>query len=86
MMRQLASLWTPNKVNNVHFEVSNVHFLVNKFFSLLHDLTHVVPRQIIFEKLADLFGVLISLDKVIDTNEYLNDHWTLYKRYAMPLF
>ena len=37
--------------------------------------------QPVFEKLADLLGVLITLDETIRYNEHLLPHWQLYRRY-----
>ena len=36
--------------------------------------------QPVFEKLADLLGVLITLDEIIRYNENLLQHWQLYRR------
>jgi hypothetical protein len=44
--------------------------------------TYGLGAQPVFEKLADLLGVLITLDEIIRYNDNLQQHWQLYKRYA----
>ncbi|CAI9722200.1 Hypothetical predicted protein [Octopus vulgaris] len=39
-----------------------------------------VHFQIVFEHLGDLLTVLITLDKIIENQALLKEHWTLYKR------
>lgn len=36
--------------------------------------------QTVFEHLADVLGVLITMDELIQGHTTLLDHWTLYKR------
>ena len=39
-----------------------------------------VHFQSVYEHLADLLTVLITLDHIIENHATLKDHWTLYKR------
>ncbi|XP_055882277.1 WASH complex subunit 4-like isoform X2 [Biomphalaria glabrata] len=39
-----------------------------------------VHFQVVFEHLADLLTILITLDRIIELHPSLKDHWTLYKR------
>ena len=91
MMQQLAALYTPTGRNAVGLDVRNVHFAVclpteiarppvpslraHSAFSFLRAML-----QPVFEKLADLLGVLITLDEIIRYNENLLQHWQLYRR------
>ncbi|XP_067685139.1 WASH complex subunit 4-like isoform X2 [Haliotis asinina] len=45
----------------------------------LIDVTDV-HFQVVFAHLADMLGVLITLDEIVDNHASLKDHWTLYKR------
>lgn len=37
--------------------------------------------QTVFEHLAGLIGVLITLDEIIDASHTLKEHWKQYRRY-----
>ena len=39
--------------------------------------------QTVFEHLASLLGVLITLDEVIDASHTLKEHWRQYRRYLI---
>ena len=40
---------------------------------------HFIPM---FEHLADLMKVLMTLDEIIQSHTVLKEHWVLYKRYV----
>lgn len=44
----------------------------------------VLFAQTLFEHLAALIGVLITLDEIIDASHTLKEHWKQYRRYEMP--
>ena len=39
--------------------------------------------QTVFEHLASLLGVLITLDEIIDASHTLKEHWRQYRRYLI---
>lgn len=43
----------------------------------------VLFAQTLFEHLAALIGVLITLDEIIDASHTLKEHWKQYRRYEM---
>ena len=40
--------------------------------------------QTVYEHLAGLIGVLITLDEIIDASHTLKEHWKQYRRYLFP--
>lgn len=40
-----------------------------------------VFSQTVFEHLAGVIGVLITLDEIIDASHTLKEHWKQYRRY-----
>ena len=41
-------------------------------------------KQTVFEHLAALLGVLITLDEILDASHTLKEHWKQYRRYSVP--
>lgn len=39
--------------------------------------------QTVFEHLASVLGVLITLDEIIDASHTLKEHWRQYRRYLI---
>ena len=46
-------------------------------------MTFLPVFQTVFEHLASLLGVLITLDEIIDASHTLKEHWRQYRRYLI---